>query len=84
MKAITVTKILALHDQINRSRRMAEIVELESLKRTYQTEVSALSEALFILLAEDENDTRWAVWNRVERLAEREAEKKAKFETEAA
>jgi hypothetical protein len=63
---------------------MAEIVELESLKRTYQTEASALSEALYILLAEDENDTRWSVWDRVDRLAEREAQKKAKFEGEEA
>ena len=77
---ITVTKILALHEQLKRSRRMAEIVELESLKRTYQTEASTLGEALFILLAEDENETRWAVWDRVDRLAEREAQKKAKFE----
>lgn len=81
---ITVTKILALNDQIKRSRRMAEIVELESLKRTYQTEACALSEALYLLLAEDENDTRWAVWDRVDRLAEREAQKKAKFEGEEA
>ena len=84
MTTMTVTKILTIYERIQKSSRLADMVDSEKLKSAYQTEVCTLWEALFIMLQRDENDTRCAVMDRVITLAKREEAKKAMFEGEEA
>jgi len=49
-QSIKVTRILAVYDEIKRSRRLSEIVSSEDLKAQYQSEASAMWTALDIML----------------------------------
>jgi hypothetical protein len=49
-QSITVTKILAVYEEIQRAWRLSEIVMSEDLKHQYRAEASAMWTALDIML----------------------------------
>jgi len=78
---ITVTKILEVYARIEKTRTMAEIVKSETLRDHYGVERMAIWETLQIMLGHD--DIIQTI-DEVTKLAKREADKKAQFETESA
>jgi integrase len=78
---ITVTKILEVYARIEKTRKLSQIVTTERLRRDYGVERMAIWETLQTILGHEEITE---TMDYVMKLAQREAEKKAKFETEAA
>ena len=76
---ITVTKILEVYARIEKTRTLGQIVTTERLRRDYGVERLAIWETLQIILGHEEVTE---TMDYVMKLAKREAEKKAQFETE--
>jgi len=53
-QAITVTKILAVHEKIERARTMETVVTSEKLKEGYASERMGMWEALHIMLGHEQ------------------------------